>query len=93
VPLVGLSMHADERVELAFLATSACFAAVSICWGFTKHGKPQVFAIVAVAFGCVTAGHIYEMHGLAALGGCGVAASHLLNMWLCARCVRCSHTH
>lgn len=97
LPLLGLSFLASEPVEWALLAASATLGSSSLCLGFRKHRKRQVFMVLGIALALLVAGRIFhERHfGIwgpvfMVLGGFTMMGAHLLNHRLCHSCAQCS---
>lgn len=97
LPLLGLSFLASEPVEWALLASSATLGSSSLCLGFRKHRKRQVFMVLGIALALLVAGRIFHEHHFGVwgpvfmvLGGFTMMGAHLLNHRLCHSCAQCS---
>ena len=100
LPLLGLTFLADERLEWGLLALSASLGVSSLCFGFREHGSRRALVILAVGLSLLALGRISEEREwgrwavpVVVLGGCTVAASHLLNRRLCRTCLQCRTAH
>ncbi len=96
LPLLGLTFLADERLEWGLLALSASLGVSSLCFGFREHGSRRALVILAVGLSLLALGRVSEERAwgwwavpAVVVGGCTVAASHLLNRRLCSACRRC----
>jgi hypothetical protein len=95
LPLVGLSFLAHSTAEKIFVGLSIALAIFSICWGHKKHGKTDLFIILALSLAAIITGFfLFEEgeHILLFLGACGIATCHIINRKLCASCKTCLGT-
>lgn len=98
LPFVGLSFLAHESTEWALVFASAALGISSLCWGYREHRSRRALAILSIGLILLFCGRRMEENeigwGVVAmvLGGCTVAASHLINRALCRSCRAC-HTH
>lgn len=96
LPLVGLSILADERTEWALLALSAVLASSSLGLGYREHRRRQALLVLSLGLTALVTGRIleeshFETAGVigVVLGGCTVAAAHFINRRLCQTCRNC----
>ncbi len=96
LPLVGLSFLADERMEWALLGVSALLGSSSLCLGYREHRRRQALLILSLGLTALVTGRLLEEHHFEApgvvgvvLGGCTVAAAHVVNRRLCRSCRAC----
>ncbi len=102
VLLVAMSIGAvewlaDEHTELIILSVAGLIAAVSLWRGCMLHRQLSVWLIFAVAVAIIIGGHTIEISiirtPLHIAGGVALAATQLINVWLCRRCPKCSQEH
>jgi len=100
LPLLGLSILADEKFEIVMLALAAGLAVVSGCCGYLTHRNCWVVfsfagALVILGLGALV---FHDHHGsyhkhdnwlFMALGGTMLAITHIVNHRLCSRCDTC----
>jgi hypothetical protein len=96
VPLIGLNLLTDPRLEWAFLLSSICIGLTTLLTGFLRrHGKvyPAVGFFAGISMICLTRIFLEENRGLEfaglSLGAILITSSHLLNLRLCRRCTDC----
>ena len=89
LPLLGLGFLAGEEAELAILG-SAGLAALSSVWGFKHHRQWRACLLLLGSTTLVLCGFLLPVDGLEvflhAMGGAGLAATHLTNKRLCSTC-------
>jgi hypothetical protein len=87
----------NEETEVLLLCGTLLLAAVSLYFGYRKHGLRRCWALFA--FGCAMflAAHTVAEHeslsGAASMasGGFALCVAHLLNWRACNKCERCAH--
>lgn len=92
LPFLGLSVLASSTFELAIIGFSVTLATLSFCWGSRLHGQRRTFLFVLSALMLFIFGHDVEgpLHWVVmAIGGCALAAGHLVNRRLCNTCTQC----
>ena len=98
LPFVGLSFLAHELTEWVLLFAAAAIGLTSLCWGYREHRSRRALAVLSLGLSLAFCGRVLEENGIGwgavamVLGGCTVAASHLINRALCRSCRAC-HTH
>ncbi len=101
LPFIGLSFLAHESTEWALLFASAAIGVTSLCWGYREHRSNRALAVLSLGLTLLFCDRVLEENGIGwgaaamVLGGCTVAASHLVNRALCRMCRTCdaSHSH
>ena len=93
LPLAGVGVLLGGALEILFIVASVVLAMVSLCWGFRRHRRWQVFvalggALTMIAVGRFLASEVYELV-FVFVGAMGLAGGHLFNRYLCLSCVVC----
>jgi hypothetical protein len=93
LPLLGIGVLADERLEQTVLLMSLALASVSICWGLRVHRQWRILVPFLGALLCILVGRglvtgILETVFVVA-GASFFVLAHLLNRRLCQACTRC----
>jgi uncharacterized membrane protein (UPF0136 family) len=96
LPLAGLSLFADERVEWALLGLSVGLGAVSLLPGyFSRHRRVRAVALFAAGLCLIVAARVLLEEGSrleipsVVVGALLIAAAHLVNRRMCRACPAC----
>lgn len=99
LPLVGLGFLANAATEWVLVALSAALGIGSLCLGFREHRSRRAFAVLATGLALLILGRWAEANAtgwigvaVVVVGGCTVAASHIVNRRLCRACLCCHPT-
>lgn len=97
LPLMGLGVLLDERLETVFLGFSILLAGSSVISGWKHHGRPQALPLLAIAVALIVSSRIPAFEAqempLAVAGALSIMSSHLLNLWLHKRYHHHDHGH
>jgi hypothetical protein len=93
LPLFGIAVLADERVEQVILSVSLALAATSVCWGIRIHKQRRILVLFSAALSLVIIGR-FMLEGFVetlfvAFGALLFVWGHLLNRRLCQLCSVC----
>lgn len=96
LPLIGLGSTGVAAAEYPLLGLSATLGIVSLASGFRRHRSRRALAVLTGGLTLLLLGRVTEACGVetigvvpAVLGGCSVAAAHLINRRLCRTCGCC----
>jgi hypothetical protein len=92
-PLAGAEVLLGGSLEVLFIAASVALATGSLCWGFQRHRRWQVFIVLSAALSMIAVGRFlasepYELM-FVVMGAVVLAGGHLLNRYLCLTCRVC----
>ncbi|MFB6357274.1 MAG: MerC domain-containing protein [bacterium] len=91
--IAWLDFLMSPQFESYLLGSGILLALGSVCWGFSKHRRLQVFFYLGAALLLITTGRslfhgIYESMFVVP-GGLIIAGTHVINMRLCHSCTKC----
>lgn len=93
LPMLGLGFLADGRTEWALLGLSALLGSGGLCLGYREHRQRRGLLILSLGLAALVIGRVLEERHFEAagvlgvvLGGCAVAAAHVVNRRLCRAC-------
>jgi hypothetical protein len=93
LPLLGVGVLADERIEQIALLMSLALATVSVCWGLHAHRQSRILVPFFSALLCILVGRSLMtgiLEGVLVVTGASFfVIAHLLNRKLCQACTRC----
>lgn len=86
LPLLGLGVLLDERLETMFLGFSILLAGTSVISGWRHHRQPQALPLLGLATALIVLSRVPAFEAaempLAVCGALSVMSAHLLNLWL-----------
>jgi hypothetical protein len=93
LPLAGAGVFLRGSLEVLFIAASVALATGSLCWGFRRHRRWQMFIVLGAALTIIGVGRFLarEFFELVfvVMGAAVLAGGHLLNRYLCLTCRVC----
>jgi MerC mercury resistance protein len=93
LPLAGAGVFLGGSLEVLFLAASVALATGSLCWGFRRHRRWQMFIVLGVALMMIAVGRFLARESFelvfVVMGAAVLAGGHLLNRYLCLTCRVC----
>jgi hypothetical protein len=94
LPLLGVGVLVDERIEQIILLISLVLASVSICWGLRVHRQWRLLVPFLSALLCILVGRGLMTDSLETVfvvaGASFFVLAHLLNRALCQACTSCA---
>lgn len=100
LPLLGISMFADENLELILLLLSGISGLLTMCFGYKRHKSIKASLYFYVGFGMVALIHTLHEHInksnlvfnlLLVLGSILIIYSYKINKSLCESCKLCKN--
>lgn len=100
LPLLGISMFADENLELILLLLSGISGLLTMCFGYKRHKSIKASLYFYVGFGLVALMHTLHEHInksnlvfnlLLVLGSILIIYSYKINKSLCESCKLCKN--
>ena len=100
LPLLGISMFADENLELILLLLSGISGLLTMCFGYKRHKSIKASLYFYVGFGLVALMHTLHEHInksnlvfnlLLVLGSILIIYSYKINKRLCESCKLCKN--
>jgi hypothetical protein len=92
-PLAGAGVFLGGSLEVLFLAASVALATGSLCWGFRRHRRWQMFIVLGAALTMIGVGRFLARESFelvfVVMGAAVLAGGHLLNRYLCLTCRVC----
>jgi hypothetical protein len=93
LPLAGAGVFLGGSLEVLFLAASVALATGSLCWGFRRHRRWQMFIVLGAALMMIAVGRFLASESFelvfVVMGAAVLAGGHLLNRYLCLTCRVC----
>jgi hypothetical protein len=96
LPLIGLSVLADERIEWALLGSSLVLGSLSLIPDYLRHHRrAKPIAIFALGFALVLAARLWFEEELkigtpmAVIGAGSILMAYWINRSLCRTCQSC----
>jgi hypothetical protein len=100
LPLLGISMFADENLELILLLLSGISGLLTMCFGYKRHKSIKASLYFYVGFGLVALIHTLHEHInksnlvfnlLLVFGSVLIIYSYRINKSLCKSCKLCKN--
>jgi predicted membrane channel-forming protein YqfA (hemolysin III family) len=100
LPLLGISMFADENLELILLLLSGISGLLTMCFGYKRHKSIKASLYFYVGFGLVALIHTLHEHInksnlvfnlLLVFGSVLIIYSYKINKSLCESCKLCKN--
>jgi len=100
LPLLGISMFADENLELILLLLSGISGLLTMCFGYKRHKSIKASLYFYVGFGMVALIHTLHEHInksnlvfnlLLVIGSILIIYSYKINKSLCESCKLCKN--
>ncbi len=100
LPLLGISMFADENLELILLLLSGISGLLTMCFGYKRHKSIKASLYFYVGFGMVALIHTLHEHInksnlvfnlLLVFGSVLIIYSYKINKSLCESCKLCKN--
>lgn len=100
LPLLGISMFADENLELILLLLSGISGLLTMCFGYKRHKSIKASLYFYVGFGLVALIHTLHEHInksnlvfnlLLVFGSVLIIYSYKINKSLCKSCKLCKN--
>lgn len=86
LPLMGLGVLLDERLESIFLVCSVILASSTVIGGWRHHRQPQALPLLGLAVVLIVCSRLPLLEAfeipLAVSGALGIMSSHLYNLYL-----------
>jgi hypothetical protein len=93
LPLAGAGVFLGGSLEVLFIAASVALATGSLCWGFRRHRRWQMFIVLGAALTMIGVGRFLARESFelvfVVMGAAVLAGGHLLNRYLCLTCRVC----
>jgi hypothetical protein len=93
LPLAGAGVFLGGSLEVLFIAASVALATGSLCWGFRRHRRWQMFIVLGAALTMIAVGRFLASESFelvfVVMGAAVLAGGHLLNRYLCLTCRVC----
>jgi MerC mercury resistance protein len=93
LPLLGVAVLANERIEHVVLLISLTLATTSVCWGIRVHNQRRILVLFGAALSLVLFGRLLMQGSLEVIfvvsGALLLVCAHLLNHHLCRTCSVC----
>jgi hypothetical protein len=93
LPLAGAGVFLGGSLEVLFIAASVALATGSLCWGFRRHRRWQMFIVLGAALTIIGVGRFLARESFelvfVVMGAAVLAGGHLLNRYLCLTCRVC----
>jgi hypothetical protein len=93
LPLAGAGVFLGGSLEVLFIAASVALATGSLCWGFRRHRRWQMFIVLGAALTMIAVGRFLARESFelvfVVMGAAVLAGGHLLNRYLCLTCRVC----
>jgi MerC mercury resistance protein len=93
LPLAGAGVFLGGSLEVLFIAASVVLATGSLCWGFRRHRRWQMFIVLGAALTMIGVGRFLARESFelvfVVMGAAVLAGGHLLNRYLCLTCRVC----
>jgi hypothetical protein len=93
LPLAGAGVFLGGSLEVLFIAASVALATGSLCWGFRRHRRWQMFIVLGAALTMIGVGRFLARESFelvfVVMGAVVLAGGHLLNRYLCLTCRVC----
>jgi hypothetical protein len=91
--LAGAGVFLGGSLEVLFIAASVALATGSLCWGFRRHRRWQMFIVLGAALTIIGVGRFLARESFelvfVVMGAAVLAGGHLLNRYLCLTCRVC----
>lgn len=100
LPLLGISMFADENLELVLLLVSGLSGLLTMCFGYARHKSIKASLYFYIGFGLVALIHTLHEHInksnillnlLLILGSFMIIYAYKINKSLCESCKLCKN--
>jgi hypothetical protein len=93
LPLLGIAVLANERIEHVVLLISLTLATTSVCWGIRVHKQRRILILFSAALFLVLFGRFLVEGSLETIfvvfGALLFVCAHVLNRHLCRACSVC----